>query len=285
MNKIKVYFCDVWPEFNYENIFLPILQKHFDVEVTANNPDVIIHSIYNGFKETPKYKCKKILFLGENYRPSQFGSNYSISFDPHTDNNYHLPLWQVYLILRPELKDKLFNRINHESFDKFCSFTVSNGNNFFRNGFFDQLNAYKYVNSYGRFRTNDQGLQKISHGGYWRDAKFTFFCNIKHKFSIAFENNSYPGYTTEKIMDAFLGASIPLYWGDPKIKEDWNEKAFINVMKFYNKDLMEYIKFIDNDDNEFFKMYNEPIFIPEQRKKHLQNIENFESWFIQKIKE
>ena len=45
---------------------------------------------------------KKILFIGENRRP--VGANYSISFDPHTETNYRLPLWQFYLILRPELK-------------------------------------------------------------------------------------------------------------------------------------------------------------------------------------
>ena len=38
MEKIKVAFLDFWPDISEENIFLPILQKYFDVEVTTNNP-------------------------------------------------------------------------------------------------------------------------------------------------------------------------------------------------------------------------------------------------------
>lgn len=277
MEKLKICLCDFWPEINYENIFIPILQKYFDVEITIINPDVVIHSIYGGFKETPKYKCKKILFLGENYRPSQFSSDYSISFDTRTDTNYYLPLWQFYLILQPELKDKLFNRINYDSFDRFCSFTVSNGNNFFRNGFFDQLSGYKKVYSYGRYRTNDFALQTLSKDKYWRIAKNEFFNSIKHKFCISFENNSYPGYTTEKIMDAFLGGSLPIYWGNPRISQDWNNKAFINAMKYGAIDL---VKKADTDNVLFKEMYSEPVFTEEQKKRHLENIENFEKWFI-----
>ena len=37
-----------------------------------------------------------------------------------------------------------------------------------------------------------------------------------HKFNIAFENSSYPGYVTEKITDAFIANTIPIYWGDKK---------------------------------------------------------------------
>ena len=159
MENLKVAFLDFWPEIDKENIFLPILRKHFDVEVTTINPDVIIHSIFGGMKETPKYKCKKILFLGENYRPYNFHTDYSISFDPHSDTNYRLPLWQFYCILNPEIKEKLFNRVHHESFDRFCSFVVSNGNNFMRNGFFNlfRLQSFGAIHSDGRYMTNDVG--------------------------------------------------------------------------------------------------------------------------------
>ena len=136
MEKLKVAFLDFWPEFPDENIFLPILQRHFDVEITTNSPDVVIHSMFQvAGGQTPKYKCKKIIFIGENKRAKNYGSDYSISFDAHSDTNYRLPLWQLYLILRPELKDKLFNRSKHTSFEKFCSFTVSNPNNIMRNAF------------------------------------------------------------------------------------------------------------------------------------------------------
>ena len=283
MEKIKVAFLDFWPEINDENIFLLILKKYFDVEVTTTNPDVVIHSIFQGAGESTKYKCKKILYCGENKRPGVYGSNYSISFDPHSETNFQLPLWQYYMILNEDYKDRFFNRLYLDSFERFCSFTVSNPNNFVRNGMFNQLKSYKPVSSYGRYMNNDYGLQEASRGKYWRKAKDEFFLKHSHKFSIAYENNSYPHYTTEKLMDAFLVGSMPIYWGDPKVKENFNEKAFINVID-YGSDIMKVIQMMDSNDQAFEEKYHEPVFTNTQWNKHVNNLMEFETWFIKVIK-
>ena len=75
MDKLKCFFTNIWPEFKDENIFLPILQKHFNVEITANNPHVVIHSVFGGVAEAQKFNCKKILFIGENYDNSSRRTN------------------------------------------------------------------------------------------------------------------------------------------------------------------------------------------------------------------
>ena len=279
--ELRVAYDDFWPEWNIENFVEPILKKYFYIVNDQQNPDVLFHSIFNRMSNTPKYKCKKILILAENWRPSKFGSDYSISFDPKTETNFRLPLWQMYWLLKPELKDKLFNRINYESFDRFCSFTVSNPGNFMRNGMFQQLSQYKFVHSYGRYLTNDVGLQVASKGRYWRDAKDTFFLKNKHKFSIAYENSPYPGYTTEKLMDSFLAGSIPIYWGDPKVKEDWNQEAFIDVNYFGN--IIEVIKKMDSDKEAFNSKYHQPVFTDSQLDKVVNNLGEFENWLIKII--
>jgi alpha(1,3/1,4) fucosyltransferase len=289
MDKLKVAFLDFWPEIKDENVFLPILKKYFDVEINTTNPDVIFHSIFGGMRETPKYKCKKILFLGENHRPSNYETTYSISFDTQTETNYRLPLWQFYLLLYPEQREKLFGeRINHKEFSRFCSFVVSNPTNFIRNSFFHQLSSFDQsfgqVYSYGRYLCNDYGLQAYSNARYWRDAKYDFFNNHPHKFAIAFENNSYPYYCTEKLMDAFLAGSLPLYWGDPYISQDWKPDAFINVMKLGTDDTLKLIKEMQNNQALFDEMYKQPIFTEEQRKRHINNMDGFENWLIEKIK-
>lgn len=283
MEKLKIAFTDFWPEWTLEDFITPILKKHYDIVIDKNSPDILFHSIFNRMAETPKFKCKKVLILAENWRSSQFKSDYSISFDPRSETNYRLPLWQIYCLIWPDLKDKLFGeRLNHSQFDKFCSFTVSNPSNFYRNGFFDQLHSYKRVSSYGKVKTNDLSLINFSRDKYWRDAKYEFFQNTKHKFAITFENTSYPGYSTEKIMDAFLAGSLPLYWGDTKIGNDWNEAAFVNVMK--NSNAIDLIKKMDNDDSLFKSMYEQPIFSEEQRERHINNMDNFENWLLEIIK-
>ena len=278
MQELKIWFADFWPEWNQENFLSPILQKHFDLKLDKNKPDVVFHSIFGGMKESKNYKCKKVLYLGENWRPSQFGSNYSISFDPHSNTNYRLPLWQVYLLNKPELKDRLYNRlrINIEDFERFCSFLVSNPSNMMRNGFFQELNQYKRVHSYGKVLPNDFALQKLAPSyTYWRDAKDAFFKAHTHKFAIVFENTPYPGYTTEKLMDAFLAGSMPIYYGDPKITREWNTDAFIHGKP---SELMELVKQSDFDDVIFQTRYTESIFTREQMQDLETNLSGFETW-------
>jgi len=286
MEKLKIAFPDFWGgHFKKENIFLLTLQKYFDVAVDEENPDVIIYSIYNERKDAPKYKCKKILYCLENYRPSAFGTDYafSITHEPHSDKNFRLPHWQFYLILNPESKDKLFNKTQHDSFDRFCSFTVSNGGCFTRNAILQQLNSYKRVHSYGKFMNNTNELQKID-TDFWREGKDEFFSKVSHKFSIAYENSPSKYWVTEKIMDAFLAGSLPIYWGALKVTEDFNEKAFINANKISGENLFNLIKTLDNDKQLFNEIYDQPVFTNEQKTKVEENLINFENFLINAIK-
>jgi hypothetical protein len=282
---IRICFCDFWPEIKQEDIFTPILSKYFNVIVDNNKPDVVFHSIFNGMKDISKYpKAKKILFIGENRRPDFTKTNFAISFDKGSDINYRLPLWQYFILLRPEYKEVLFKeKTEVPEYDRFCSFTVSNPGNFMRNGLYTTLNQYKRVHSYGRYLNNCMDLIKISDKQYWRDAKDIFFSNVLHKFCIAYENNSYPYYCTEKIMDAFLGSSIPIYWGDPKIMEDFNEKAFINANKTSTQEIINQIKLLDQKPDLFEHVYKQPIFTEEQQLKLLDNLDEFEHWLVGKI--
>ena len=279
MDKLKVWFADFWPEWKDEDFISPILKKHFEIILDRNNPDVVFHSIFNRMQESVKYKCKKILYLGENHRPEHFGSNYSISFDPHSDTNYRLPLWQVYILNKPELKDRLFNRLNwrEEQFERWCSFTVSNPSNVFRNGAYQQLNTYKHVDSYGRYLTTSAALQEYSKGRYWRDAKDEYFHQFPHKFMLTYENTPYRYYCTEKLMDAFLVGSMPIYCGDPRVGEDWNKEAFIDVTRGFD---FERIKAIDNNWELFKSIYKQPVFTESQKFSLEMNISHFEEWLV-----
>ena len=49
----------------------------------------------------------------------------------------------------------------------------------------------------------------------------------QYRFSIAYENSRDPGYVTEKIVDAFAAGTVPIYWGDPLIKQEFNPDSFV----------------------------------------------------------
>lgn len=81
----------------------------------------------------------------------------------------------------------------------------------------------------------------------------------QYKFSIAFENTSSKGYTTEKLIEAKAAGTIPIYWGNPEIAKEFNTKSFINCHEYENFDeVIEVIKKIDNDDELYLKYLNEP---------------------------
>lgn len=54
----------------------------------------------------------------------------------------------------------------------------------------------------------------------------------RYKFTIAFENTAFPGYVTEKVIDALVAASVPIYLGAPDIVEQLPTEAFIDARAF-----------------------------------------------------
>lgn len=63
-------------------------------------------------------------------------------------------------------------------------------------------------------------------------------CDDKHellsryKFTIAYENTAYPGHVTEKIIDAIVARSVPVYLGAPDIVAMLPAEAFIDARQF-----------------------------------------------------
>ena len=267
-NKIKIDFSDFWGGFDKtDNYFYNLLKEEFDIEI-SNNPDVLFFSVFGNQHQS--YQCKKVFYTGENVEPPLGYCDYSFSFDYLDDvRNYRLPHYLLYdgyyeLARTKVIEESMVNR-------KFCNFVASNGNCNERNSFVQELSKYKKVDSGGRFMNNI---------GYAVPDKRKF--QSEYKFSVAFENNAYrpqhPGYTTEKIMEPMTVNSIPIYWGNPLINKEFNQKSFVNFYDFndINK-MIEYIIELDKDDNKYLEMLNQPWFvdynIPENNK--IQNIKSF----------
>ncbi len=84
----------------------------------------------------------------------------------------------------------------------------------------------------------------------------------QYKFNVAFENSTYPGYSTEKLLQAMVAGTVPIYWGDPQIGRDFNTARFINANDFASTDaVIDKIRQLDEDDNAYAAMIAEPWFI------------------------
>lgn len=271
MKKIKINFADFWPDFDKNNnYFINLLREDYEVEI-SDNPDYLFFSVFGS--NNKYYNCIKIFYSGENIGPDFTNCHYSMCFDKLDDERqYVLPLYLLYGgyydLINKSVDNSLVNR-------KFCNFIVSNGGCKMRNHFYEELSKYKRIDSGGAFMNNI---------GYRVGDKIQF--QSQYKFALAFENDAYRDrydkYTSEKIMQPMQANSIPIYWGNPLIHEEFNTKSFINYFDFSTeKEMIEYIIHLDNNDEEYLKVLREP-WLPNNEIIENNKIENIKS-FLHKI--
>ena len=246
---IRIRFVDFWDDFVPENnIFYQLLCEHYEVEL-SDTPDYLFCSVFG--EEHLRYDCVKIFYTGENQCPDFNLYDYAIGVEHLSLGDrymrlpiYYLNRYQRYFRL---MQDKHVKPIAEK--EAFCSFVYSNDRaSAVREQFFDQLSEYKKVSSGGRYRNNI--------GGPVED-KLEF--ELKHKFSFSFENSSYPGYCTEKLVQSFAAQTIPIYWGDPTAAETFNKEAFINCLDYSSWDeVLEAVKRVDADPELYEQMLKTP---------------------------
>jgi alpha(1,3/1,4) fucosyltransferase len=246
---LKVYFTDFWKEFDpLDNFFINLLKELYNVELDSDKPDILFYS-YRG-KTFLNYRCNRIFFTGENIRPKLFDCDYALSYDFSSNKRIiRLPLYVLYRGFDRLTKPKNIEHLVKQK-NKFCSFLVSNKYSSRRIDFFKKLSKYKKVDSGGRL------LNNIGHSV---SDKWEFL--IPYKFNIAFENTSYPGYTTEKVMEPMIVGTIPIYWGNPLIDRDFNTKSFVNCHDYDNdEEVIEKIIELDTHEGKYREMLTEPWF-------------------------
>lgn len=286
---LKVNFVDFWDNFKKDdNYFYNLLSTKYEVMIDEEDPDLLFFSVdYAKKRERNKYlnhRCKKIFFTGENVRPnfdqeSVEYPRYSIgkadiafTFDYSDDKrNYRFPLWAfftnwfyrdyeedrdpAYLIPVEDVLKGL-NPINNRSDkwkDNFCNFLFSNASGE-RMNIFDTLSQYKTIHAPGRLKNNTNSI-----GGRGDQIEKIIYIQ-RFKFTVAAENSKHDGYTTEKMIHPMSVGSIPIYWGSDRVTEEFNEKAFVDANKLHGQDLIDEVQRIDNDDDAYIQMINEPVF-------------------------
>lgn len=244
---IKVKFVDFWSDFYPENFaFHKLLTQKYEL-IESEEPDLLFYSTF-GFRNS-KYRCMKIFYTGENIRPDFLNCDYAFSFDYSTNpKNYRLPLYFFYDDINKLLNRKTDTKAALAQKNKFCCFVVSNPKSTIRNDFFTNFSKLKHIDSGGSVFNNIGGTI---------DDKRTFIKD--YKFVIAFENESYPGYTTEKIFEPLLENSVPIYWGNPLVAKDFNPKSFINCHDFNSfEEVMEHVLMVDRDNDKYLDYITQP---------------------------
>lgn len=267
---LKVYFTDFWEGFDKsDNFFTKILSKDFNVIVIPENPDILIYTCYNS-REFLNYDCIRIFYTQEmGALPKYKECDFSLSFEYWKDlRNLRMPNYLLYNIHPDQLKkdhEKIKKLVERRT--KFCSRVVTNPGTKMRNDFFHRLSQYKKVDSGGRHLNNIGRIIKN---------KLEFIS--EYKFNLCFENSQHIGYTSEKLVEAMASNTIPIYWGDPLIRFEFNTKSFFNYNDYSTEDdLIEDIIEHDRNPDKYFEKLLIPWFeddVPNQFFDH-QRIRKF----------
>ena len=202
-----------------------------------------------------------IFFTGENERPpiGPWDGYLSFDTDPFDGKNAYLPLWwftctdldgaRVAPYLGREIKISDMLQPRKSDFDarsQFCIAFVGKAYPF-RLQSLQKLSSYKPVDIYGAIAR--------------KSIKDKLEPTKSYRFIFCFENDLYPGYVTEKVIEGWATGAVPLYWGDDP-EGYLNPKAMINLKDFNNLDsFLEYVMEVDQSKGLWESIANEPILL------------------------
>jgi alpha(1,3/1,4) fucosyltransferase len=214
------------------------------------------HNVNKTATPTP---ARKIWWTGENVRPPvSCNFDHTISFDQDSYGglNTYFPLFWIDLLFptREALKRVGLDVIEVESLTRprkdstlgkkgfVCAFLSNPEPTRIRA--IQELRKYGEVDVYGPYTGKPVASKAEIAKGY--------------KFMLAFENDLYPGYITEKILDAYLCETIPLYWGLFGSEDNINRNSIINLADFESlRDFCEYVGTLSQDTVS--RIFQEPL--------------------------
>lgn len=248
-------------------------------------PDFLFYSVYGKRALDPRYdRCAKIFSCQENFRAPWPECDYALTGD-YSDFPKHLryPVYATELFAfrnTPPLRYPCPSLVKNPKTDwkkvleyktSFCNFVYSNKcwrdprtagecGLELRVKFFGLLSKYKRVDAAGRVCNNT---------GHQVQDKLPYV--ERFKFTIAFENASYPGYVTEKLVDPMFALSVPIYWGSPEVADDFNPASMVVATGRRLGDVVDEVAALDQDDEAYLAKLKTPWFHGNVPNKYCQD--------------
>lgn len=238
------------------------LTKAFRKAIRKENFPTQMNNLHNRFHpiRNPNVS-RRIWYTGENFR-IPFGQNFDgyLSFDATQEHisNAYLPLWMLGIGWFKDSSlnkrvgsnlhvDELLKPRKLES-EKHTSVIAFVGNPesvrlWAISSMESHIEFVKYGRFYGRFTPEKYSLAS------------------KHKFILTFENDLYPGYVSEKLVENYAAGSVPIYRGlfNPS-ESHFNPKAYVDCSNF--SDFKKCAIFLEGMSSaEYQRIYEEPLLL------------------------
>jgi len=283
---LRVGFTCMWdsfqPDYNMFTLMLQEAGKNFDRDVVGvsidsmpegnEDVDVLIFGPFGDRWRKVSPKIPKVHYTGENTEPvhrQDIELNLGFHHVDMNDRTYlRLPLWMLEINWFRADANRIVNpkplpidsccKVSLNERSKFCAFVVTNPRQEARNSAFHWLSQYKKVDSAGRL-FNNVGADIFAGlgGGGGELRKFEFLKD--YKFCLTYENESAPGYTTEKWLHAKAAGCVPIYWGDPKFEREFDVDGCIDARGVVTpQQLIELVAKVDTNDALYRAMRSKP---------------------------
>ena len=214
----------------------------------------------------PDYTANKYMIISP-YKKNQYTFNISwifISYIQFNMNNYIFKYKNVNIVTeKPFLLAYCASRKTNER-EQFMTLFINKSNN--------KSNNKDKIYCLGKCQHVNCMIKTIKNYQSPSTTLVDEYSNFK--FTLAMENCEKKGYITEKLLQAFIAGSIPIYWGDHiYAKEIFNPKAFICIRDFESID--KCIDYILNLNEEQIKIIlREPMF-KDNQIPDIFDIQNF----------
>ena len=291
---LKIYL----PGSEIDNLYTYLLSRNYNVIIDSINPEVVFYDLPNSpelFSKIMEYKnCIKIFCTNEPnpYHPNDIdvykpattwigglrqyecikNADYILtSYKIDSPKNYYVPtflFWLYHHIFISKLtslsffteqkkitKDKIKDR-------KFSIYLHNNNEPKRRRQIYEKLNNYKHIDTKSEVQHLISQYLSLDKINLIKNYKFTFAMQNHSTVELMEGQKYYPGFICEKIIDSYFANTIPIYYGNDKITEYFNEKSFINWHSFdSDESFINKIIELDNNDDLYLEYLNQPTFL------------------------
>jgi len=272
---MKIAHANFWPTFSLHNgLIKHVLDQAFgewEETISQKEADLILASVYP--QQPTAFPGKTIAWIWENIRPDYRLYPFSVScdFDDYGGHNVRCPVWYSQIQWSPDMivpKPSGNGAHNHEPLvplstlmtprtepyvprEKFCAI-VASAFEPFRMINAGMLNSIGPVDAYGRAF------------GKENDTRSKYEILQDYTFSLCFENSVFPGYYTEKPLHAWVAGTVPLYFSDGGVAEDFNVLALVNRYKYYSqKEFLDAVRYFSTHQDTLEQIWREPLILKE----------------------
>ena len=198
------------------------------------------NAVWNRSK-IPSSSALRIFHNYENVRPDGITADYFITSDlgVDSDRHYRLPIWmESWIGLTKALSINPIRALNLLTIDQlsqplgsglmsrpFRAALFTSHMREPRKMLFQALSNVLPTQGFGR--PFDSTIRHHNESGIAKDDVLRDFA-----VNLCPENSLYPGYYTEKVVEAFGAGCLPVTWAEQSIGVDFNPRAFINALDF-----------------------------------------------------